>query len=202
MARSNKKNFSLPTVRFDQRQITDSIKADLRDNIGSLSDVASTDRQMLYEAALRAILAGGDLYGLSQTLIGIGMTKRRAREVSCYLSVNATILMEAERREKLGITHAIWLYSGVPCGNYEQDLEHRAADGKYFPVTEGLYIGDRFTLPGRGWNCHCCSKAVLPELRVHEVLEDKIQEGDNNKHSQAEWFRKISKLFYFRKIKK
>lgn len=184
MARSNKNNFSLPTVKFDQSQVTDSVKTDLRDNIERLEDISAKDCPLLYDAALKAILAGGDLYSLSQTLIGLGMTKRRAAEISCYLSNNATILMEAERREKLGITHAIWLYGGVPCGDYEQNLAHKEADGKHFPVTEGLYIDGRLMLPGRD-GCHCVSKSYLPWQSNDENHKAQVQLDEKNEHTQA-----------------
>ena len=197
MARPNKNYVSLPTVKFEQRHVTDSIKTDLRDNVESLNDIASTDRPMLYDAALRAILAGGDLYSLSQALIGLGITKRRSAEISCYLSNNATILMESERREQLGITHAIWRHSGVPCGEYAQDLAHRAADGKHFPVTEGLYIGGRFTLPGRDYGCQCWSTSVLVGCGDRGDLENQPRADEKNEQIQAERRWKIFRFFGF-----
>lgn len=159
---SKKYDSSMPTVKFDKSQVTDSVRHDLRNNIESLNDIASTDRTILYDVSLRAILDGGDLRSLFQTLVGFGVAKQRARKIASYLSNNATILMEAERREKMGIRYAIWRHSGAPCGEPEQDKAHKAADGKRFPVTQGLYINGRFILPGKDFGCHCVSTSVLP----------------------------------------
>ena len=98
--RSSKIYPSLPTVKFDPSSVTDHIKNDLRNNVESLDDVATTDKPMLYEAALRAVLAGGDYHSLSKFLINLGLPKRRAAEISCYLSNNATFLVDAERRKE------------------------------------------------------------------------------------------------------
>ena len=64
--RSSKAYPSLPTVKFDPSSVTDQIKNDLRDNVESLDDVATTDKPIVYEAALRAILVGGDTHSLSK----------------------------------------------------------------------------------------------------------------------------------------
>lgn len=195
MIKSSKDYSALPTVKFDPSHVTDFVTVDLRDNVESLNDIAATDRPMLYEAALRAILVGGDLHSLSRVLIGLGVTKRRAAEISSYLSINATVLMEAEKRKKLGITHAIWRYSGVPCG--EHDLAHKAADGKQFPVTKGLYIGNRFTLPGRNWGCQCISTSVLTGFGEAGSLEEQVQVDENNEYTRAEKSRKKFRFFSF-----
>jgi hypothetical protein len=154
----------MPTVRVDQTLVTELIKADLLENIEGLTEIATSSVSAIYQASLQATLAGGDLHTLTNALTGIGIKRRRAAEISRYLWFNAMALIEAERREKLGICFAIWRYSGAPCGNPTQDAAHRAADGKRFPVTEGLRLNGQFTLPGRQLGCKCSSSVVIPGL--------------------------------------
>lgn len=199
--RSSKVYPSLPTVKFDQSGVTDHIKNDLRDNVESLDDVATTDKPVVYEAALRAILAGGDTHSLSKVLMTLGLAKRRAAEISSYLSNNATILMDAERRKELGIKYAIWIYGGVPCGDYDKDKAHREADGKRFPVTEGLYIYGKLILPGRDWGCHCASRSVIPDFNKDSDQEEQVREDDKTDHSQAVWHRRIFPFLNFLRSK-
>lgn len=189
--RSSKIYPSLPTVKFDPSSVTDHIKNDLRDNVESLDDVATPDKPILYEAALRAVLAGSDNHSLSKLLINLGLTKRRAAEISCYLSNNATILIEAERRKELGIKCAIWRYGGVPCGDYDTDKAHREADGKRFPVTDGLCINGKLMLPGRDWGCHCTSRAVIPGFNEDADQEEQVRADEKNDPPQTVRHRKI-----------
>jgi hypothetical protein len=154
----------IPTISFDSSLITETVKADLLDNIECLQDVTASNVSKIYEVALRAISVGGDLHVLATALIAIGVNRRRAGDVARYLYFNATALIEAERMKKLGIDFAIWRYSGAPCGDPEQDAAHRAADGKRYPVTEGLRVNGQFTLPGRAFGCKCTSAGVIPGM--------------------------------------
>ena len=88
-----------------------------------------------------------------------GMTKSRASTIALELNNKATALMEDERRIALGITHAVWLYSGTPCGNH--DAEHKAANGASYRIGEGLLIGGAWTSPGREAGCRCVSRSVI-----------------------------------------
>lgn len=162
MAERSNDSPGISTVKFDPTRVTELVKIDLRDNIEGLGDIRKEYRPTVYAAALGAILAGGDLGALSKALLSCGVNVRRAGEICRYLSSNAAALMEAERREQLGVKYAIWQYSGAPCGNTKQDSAHKAAHGQRFPVTEGLHLNGRFTLPGRELGCRCSSSAVIP----------------------------------------
>jgi hypothetical protein len=150
----------IPTVRFDPAKVTDKVKADLRANIRALDDVAAQNVEAIYEVAVQSISRGGDLSVLCDALIAIdGQTKQRATEISRLLNNKATALMEDERRIALGITHAVWLYSGAPCGNH--DAEHKGANGASYRIGEGLLIGGAWTSPGREAGCQCVSRSVI-----------------------------------------
>jgi hypothetical protein len=160
--------FGIPTVRFDPSRVTETVKADLAKNVLDLGDLDKKDFEQVYDAALRSILAGGDLRLLYNTLMQLsGMTKRRAEEISLLLNNKATALMNKERQGSLGIKEAQWLYSGAPCETNlnaptGQDAAHRAANGKIFDVSKGMFLNGKWTWPGVEPGCKCVSKSVIP----------------------------------------
>lgn len=126
-----KQTYGIPTVKFDPTKVTEAVRADLRKNIKSLKEVRVADFDMIYDAALHSISAGRALHILYQALMTIdGMHRRRAEDISRSLNNKATALMQAEEQERLGIKYATWLYSGAPCGDVDQDVAHKAANGK------------------------------------------------------------------------
>jgi uncharacterized protein with gpF-like domain len=99
-----------------------------------------------------------------------GVTKRRATEIAHLLNNKATALMNRERQESLGIKYALWLYSGAPCeiswnkptGQENlQDAAHKAANGKQFDVSKGMFLDGKWTWPGVEPGCRCVSKPVV-----------------------------------------
>ncbi len=80
------------------------------------------------------------------------------------------VLSNRNRQLQLGITEAIWLYSGAPCdidprkpqGN--QDACHKAANGKRFKIAEGMFLDGKWTWPGHEAGCRRVSRSVIPEL--------------------------------------
>lgn len=79
-------------------------------------------------------------------------------------------LSNQNRQLELGISEAIWLYSGAPCdidpknpqGN--QDACHKAANGKRFKISEGMFLDGKWTWPGHENGCRCASRSIIPEL--------------------------------------
>lgn len=79
-------------------------------------------------------------------------------------------LSNRNRQLELGITEAIWLYSGAPCdidprkprGN--QNASHKAANGKRFMIAEGMFLDGKWTWPGHEDGCRCVSRSVIPAL--------------------------------------
>lgn len=155
-------NYGMPAVKFDSAKVTETIKADLRQNIKSLNEVGADDFDMIYDAAIRSISAGRALHILYQVLITIhGMSKRRAESISLSLNNKATALIKAEEQERLGIKYAIWLYSGATCGSTMQDDAHKAVNGKPYLVHKGMLLNGRWTRPGREDGCKCVSKSMI-----------------------------------------
>jgi uncharacterized protein with gpF-like domain len=157
-----KQNSGIPTVKFDATNVTEAVKAALRDNIKSLGEISSGHFDMIYNAAVRSITAGRDLRILYLALVTIdGMSRRRAEDISRSLNNKATALMDAERQERLGIKYAVWLYSGAPCGP-GHDAAHKAANGKRYAVDKGMLLHGQWTRPGREDGCKCVAKPVIP----------------------------------------
>jgi hypothetical protein len=164
-----KPTYGVPTVKFDASRITDTVKADLRKNITLLAEVDRSHFDRIYDAALRSISAGRDLSTLYNVLLDLninGMTKRRAGEIAHLLNNKATGLMNRERQEALGIKQALWLYSGAPCEidpkrPTGQDAAHRAANGKPFDISRGMFLNGKWTWPGVEPGCRCVSKSVI-----------------------------------------
>jgi uncharacterized protein with gpF-like domain len=159
----------ISTVSFDASRVSEAIKADLRKSI-LLGEVEERHFDKIYEAALHSIAAGRDLSVLYSALMHMnisGMTKGRASEIARTLNDKATALMTQGRQEALGITQAVWLYSGAPCeinpkAPTGQDTAHRAANGKPFDVSKGMLLNGKWTWPGVEPGCRCVSKSVVP----------------------------------------
>lgn len=159
----------VPTVKFDPTRVTDAVLADLRENIRALPEVDANDFETVYQAAARAISMGGALNIIYAALMDIeGMSKRRAADISRSLNFKAKAIMNAEQQMKLGIKYATWLYSGAPChlnpkqpGSEDQDAAHKAANGKPFLISKGMFLNGEWTWPGREDGCKCISKSMI-----------------------------------------
>jgi uncharacterized protein with gpF-like domain len=160
---------SIPTVKFDPTRVTDAVLADLKQNIRALPEVGANDFETVYQAAFRAISVGGALNIIYAALMDIeGMSKRRAEDISRSLNFKAKAIMDAEQQAKLGIKYATWLYSGAPCrvnakqpGREDQDEAHKAANGKPFLISKGMFLNGEWTWPGRKDGCKCVSKSMI-----------------------------------------
>ena len=160
----------IPTVKFDDSRVTEAVKADIRKNISLLGDIDQIHFERVYDAALRSISAGRDLHLLYKTLLEMninGLTKRRAEDIARQLNNAATAFMDKERQGSLGIKQAQWLYSGAPCEVNPkkptgQDAAHRAANGKIFEISRGMFLNGKWTWPGVEPGCKCVSKSIIP----------------------------------------
>lgn len=165
---------AIPTVKFDSSRVTEAVKADVRSTILTFPEIDQRHFEQLYDAAIRSISAGRDLHVLFDVIIQMniaGMTEARAADIALLLNNRATSLMQREQQAALGITHAIWLYSGALCKVYpkkttdhdiRQDAAHKAADGKEFEVAKGMLLNGKWTWPGAEPGCKCASRPKIP----------------------------------------
>jgi len=163
----------VPTIKFDPSKVTETVKADVRSAILALPEIDQKNFEQVYDAAIRSISAGRNLHLLFNALTKmniVGMTKVRAADIARLLNNRATSLMHREQQAALGITHAIWLYSGAPCmvdpkkptdDEIRQDAAHKAADGKAFEVAKGMFLDGEWTWPGTDPGCKCVSRSKI-----------------------------------------
>lgn len=163
---------AMPTVKFDPSRVTETVKVDLKNNIRLIEDIDPKHFDLVYDAAVRAISVGFDLGTLCDVLTGIdGVSKQRGAQIARTLSNKARSLIERERQAALGITHAVWVYSGAPCmsgrrasatQDAQRDADHRVANGKRYEISKGLFVSGNWTWPGVEDGCKCSSRAEIP----------------------------------------
>jgi len=162
----------MPTVNFDPSKVTDLVKVEIRKNVELIEGLAPEDFDEIYEMVLLSVQKGRDLGGLRLELQArFGMTKQRAMDISRFQHNNASALIDRIRQQELGIKEAIWRYSGAPCAPKDptpkearQDAAHKAADGKTYDVSKGMYLNGKWTWPSCEERCKCTSRSVLPPL--------------------------------------
>lgn len=158
----------IPVVNGDFSRITRAVKADLWQAIIQIEDIPAESAEFVYEIALCTAVSG-DLSKMSEALNSLGIQKKRATELCRWLPTRAKSLITRDERIKLGLTEAIWVYSGAPCMAHPSDETfksldeaHRLANGKKFSVADGLVLNGKNTWPGYEQYCKCSSRTVLP----------------------------------------
>jgi uncharacterized protein with gpF-like domain len=166
----------IPTVNFDASRVTDDVKAEIRKYVAEIEGPTASQRETIYNAALRSVSAGGDLHTLHSALMGLGiegMTKSKASAIALRVNKRATTLMNKAQQQSLGIKYARWMYSGAPCmanpkkptpADIEQDGAHKAANGQRFKVSQGMFLNGKWTWPGDDNGCRCISASIIPGL--------------------------------------
>ncbi|MGB8364434.1 MAG: hypothetical protein ACLQUZ_02155 [Rhizomicrobium sp.] len=164
----------IPTVKFDASRVTDTVRAEIKRCVIDIEGPTESQRDAIYDAALRSVSAGRDLRTLCVALteLGIeGMTQRKASAIAVLINNRATALMNRAQQQSLGIEKAQWMYSGAPCmanppmpTDIERDKAHKAADGQHYKVSQGMFLNGKWTWPGYEDGCRCVSKSIIPGL--------------------------------------
>ncbi len=136
---------TIPTVRFDPKNVTEAVRADLWDRINEFEDLPDGEQKPIFDAAIIMAERGGDLHHLTKTLVAMGLPKQRAGYISHYLGKRSTALMRVARMLNTGITEGKWLYSGAHCystntpspDEVAMDDAHRGANGTRFQLNQG-----------------------------------------------------------------
>ena len=157
---------SIAPVKFDQRLITETVEHDLADTIGMIDEIPKPLKEGLYNAALVSA-PKMDMSSLSKYILSLplsSMTKRRSGELARFISSRTNAFIQKERFLQVGISEAIWLYSGVPCGtkpDFALGEAHSKVNGKRFSVKKGLLVNGQYTWPGRDPGCKCFAKPLI-----------------------------------------
>ncbi|MGZ3236717.1 MAG: hypothetical protein ACXU8A_05000 [Burkholderiaceae bacterium] len=164
---------SVPTVKFDDSLVTEAVRNNLKAAVDSLVGIEQSYFERIYDVALKSVSAGRDLGSLYNELVAmqiVGLTKKRAAEISLYLNNVATSKIARERQLQLGITEAKWMYSGAPCvvktknASKEIDAAHKTANGLKYKIQDGLYLCGKWTWPGLEEGCKCIGMQIIPGL--------------------------------------
>ncbi len=163
---------TIPTVEFDSSNVTEAVRADIRKNVELIEGIDPKYFDQVYEAALSSVTAGRNLFLLANALMQMNidvMTKGRAGQIATFLNNKATATINRIRQQSLGITEAIWQYSGAPCGTNpknpgRQNNTHKAANGKRYKIAEGMFLDGKWTWPGYEDGCRCGSRSIIEGL--------------------------------------
>lgn len=166
----------LPTVKFDAGRVTPAIKKSILTDIEQMPEFGPEHVQKVFTAAVVGISRGRDLGSITKAIKELGipdLSPGRESQIARLLCNRATALLARDAQASLGITEAIWLYSGAPChpqGRHvpkdaiRRDAAHRAADGKRYKVAEGFPMNGRRVYPGQDEWCKCVSRSVIRGL--------------------------------------
>lgn len=160
----------IPTVKFDPKQLTKAIRADLRARINEFEDLPEGKQAQIFDAAVVMAERGRDLSHLATALIDLGVPKGRASFISIYLANRSTAFMNVARMRDNGLTEGKWLYSGAPCyatnaptiAELTTDEAHQTANGRKFLLDKGLKLNSVWTFPSLEPGCKCVTIAVVP----------------------------------------
>ncbi len=144
------------------KEANDALQATIGENVGLIRSIAAEHLADVQGAVMRSVQTGRDLGGLTQELQErYGVTRRRAAFIAQDQNSKATATVTRVRQQGLGITEAIWLHSH---GGRHPRKSHIEADGKRYRISEGMYLDDVWTWPGREPNCRCVSRSIIPAL--------------------------------------
>jgi len=160
------------TLKGKPAPLTERIKADIRNQICSLTDVPKHEQKFMVSEATISIQSGGDLHRFVWAFVEIGIEKSRAVSLADGINRRASAMQNVERQLALGIKEAIWQHSGLQCFSGELPetevtalaSSHKHADGHRFRLDTGLLVGGRLTFPGLQWGCKCLQKPLIPGI--------------------------------------
>jgi uncharacterized protein with gpF-like domain len=164
----------IPTVKFDVSRVTNAVRREIQKCVAEIEGTTSSQREAIYDAALRSASAGRDLHTLYAALMELGidgMSRTKASAIATHINNKATSLMDKARQQSLGIEYAKWLYSGAPCmvnpkkpspEDIERDVAHKSADGQQYKISEGMFLNGKWTRPGNEDGCRCVSRSIVP----------------------------------------
>jgi uncharacterized protein with gpF-like domain len=157
------------TVAFKPtRKSVEAYKAVAAENVALIRSIGQKYHTDVQERVWNAVRVGNDLSKLSIDLRKTyGISVKRAALISRDQANKARAVMEATRRQELGIIEAVWVHSHA--GKVPRP-EHVAwgREKKRFRLDRGMYsdVDGAYVWPGTPINCRCSSRAIIPGIRV------------------------------------
>lgn len=151
------------TVEFNMTsQMNNALQATIGENISLIRSIPEKYFTEVDGLVMRSVARGRDLSYLTDELQKrYGITRRRAALIARDQNNKATSVMQAARQQSLGITKGVWRHSHA---GKEPRPSHVKADGKVFELSKGMYLDDKWVMPGEEINCRCTWSPVIPGL--------------------------------------
>ena len=133
--------------------LTEGLASIVTENVALIRNIPQKYYAQIESQLFQSIRSGHDLATFSQGLQKkYHMTYKRAKLIANDQTNKAKAVIEAKRREQLGITEAIWVHGG---GVKEPRHSHLEAgrDKLRFDVSKGAYLDGKWVLPGEEINC-------------------------------------------------
>ena len=128
--------------------------------VAGLADIPDERKGELHELLWKTVMVGYDRAACTTGLVeGFGLEVNRAAEISSHQHSLARMTMDIARRLELGLTEAIWMFSGIPC---EGQADHERLNGRRFNIKTGVLMGGKWIWPGSEPGCRCCDKTDIP----------------------------------------
>ena len=152
------------TVEFKMTApMNNALQATITENVGLIRSIPEKYFTEVEGLVMRSVARGRDLSFLTEELQKrYGITRRRAALIARDQNAKATSVMQSARQMSLGITHGIWRHSHA---GKEPRQSHVKADGKKFDLSKGMYLDDKWVMPGEEINCRCTWSPVLSFLK-------------------------------------
>ncbi|RYM55646.1 phage minor head protein [Serratia proteamaculans] len=151
------------TVEFKMTApMNNALQATIAENVGLIRSIPEKYLTEVEGLVMRSVARGRDLSFLTDELQKrYGITRRRAALIARDQNAKATSVMQSARQMSLGITHGIWRHSHA---GKEPRQSHVKADGKKFDLSKGMYLDDKWVMPGEEINCRCTWSPVIPGI--------------------------------------
>lgn len=151
------------TVEFKMTApMNNALQATIAENVGLIRSIPEKYFTEVDGLVMRSVARGRDIGYLTEELEKrYGITRRRAALIARDQNNKATSVMQTARQQSIGITQGIWRHSHA---GKEPRPSHVKADGNKFDLSKGMYLDDKWTMPGEEINCRCTWTAVIPGI--------------------------------------
>jgi len=139
-------------------------RAVVASNVGLIKTIPQQYLKDVEQSVYNAVMRGGDLHTLSKSLVqSYGVSYRRAAIIARTENNKAKALMEATRRQELGLTESVWQHSSA--GKVPRPT-HVKMSGKRYKNSQGMWDSaeQKYVFPGELINCRCASRSLIPGL--------------------------------------
>lgn len=134
-------------------------KAAVIENVSLIKSIPAKYQEQITFYVTEAMSQGRNKTWLTERIMELGhSTRDRAKLIARDQLNKVTEVINVSRQMGLGITHNKWHHSSRPA---QPRKSHVEADGKIYPLNDGLLIDGEKIFPGQKINCYCYSSPVI-----------------------------------------